>query len=166
MPNKAFITEQFINWSLSDTITRIVMTIPAPSDANSELVTDTILRAAKRSTMILDNPAPEVYLVDLQQGIQIFELRVYAAEMGHRLPARHEIHQNILVSFAEQGITCHSHHSKGWMSVILSATNNLSGRNPVKSGIVSIMPLQLNEKDELVMLRIAQLERVGSILFF
>ncbi len=56
-------------------------------------MTDTILRAAKRSTMILDNPAPEVYLVDLQQGIQIFELRVYAAEMGHRLPARHEIHQ-------------------------------------------------------------------------
>lgn len=28
------------------------------------------------------------------------------------------------------------------------------------------MPLQLNEKDELVMLRIAQLERIGSILFF
>ncbi|WP_272513497.1 hypothetical protein [Providencia sp. PROV215] len=28
------------------------------------------------------------------------------------------------------------------------------------------MPLQLDEKDELVILRIAQLERVGSILFF
>ncbi|EMT6575083.1 hypothetical protein [Providencia rettgeri] len=28
------------------------------------------------------------------------------------------------------------------------------------------MPLQLDEKNELVMLRIAQLERVGSILFF
>ncbi|HGN1704699.1 TPA: miniconductance mechanosensitive channel MscM [Providencia rettgeri] len=134
VPNKAFITEQFINWSLSDTITRIVMTIPAPSDANSELVTDTILRAAKRSTMILDNPAAEVYLVDIQQGIQIFELRVYAAEMGHRLPARHEIHQNILVSFAEQGITLPFPPFQARVDVrdnsLQSATNNLSGRNP------------------------------------
>ncbi|RFY49009.1 miniconductance mechanosensitive channel MscM, partial [Salmonella enterica subsp. enterica serovar Enteritidis] len=100
VPNKAFITEQFINWSLSDSITRIVMTIPAPADCNSEQVTNVLLEASKRSTMILDNPAPEVYLVDLQQGIQIFELRVYAAEMGHRMPARHEIHQNILLAFA------------------------------------------------------------------
>lgn len=28
------------------------------------------------------------------------------------------------------------------------------------------MPLKLNDKDELVMLKVAQLERVGSILFF
>ncbi|QCJ71679.1 miniconductance mechanosensitive channel MscM [Providencia heimbachae] len=139
VPNKAFITEQFINWSLSDTVTRIVMTIPAPTDANSELITNTILRAAERSTMILDNPAPEVYLVDLQQGIQIFELRVYAAEMGHRLPARHEIHQNILASFAEQGITLPFPPFQARVDVrdntLQSATNNLSGRNPTrKSG--------------------------------
>ncbi|QAV23324.1 miniconductance mechanosensitive channel MscM [Proteus hauseri] len=104
VPNKAFITEQFINWSLSDSITRIVMTIPAPAECNSEQVTNVLLEAAQRSTLILDNPAAEVYLVDLQQGIQIFELRVYAAEMGHRMPARHEIHQNILAAFAEHGI--------------------------------------------------------------
>ncbi|CAG9431830.1 miniconductance mechanosensitive channel MscM [Providencia alcalifaciens] len=134
VPNKAFITEQFINWSLTDTITRIVMTIPAPADANSEKVTEIILRAAKRSSMILDNPNPEVYLVDLQQGIQIFELRVYAGEMGHRLPARHEIHQHILEAFAEQGITLPFPPFQARVDVrsnsIQSATNNLSGRNP------------------------------------
>ena len=139
VPNKAFITEQFINWSLSDTITRIVMTIPAPADADSQLVTETILRAAERSTMILDTPAPEVYLIDLQQGIQIFELRVFAAEMGHRLPARHEIHQNILASFAERGITLPFPPFQARVDVrdnsLQSATNNLSGRNPSrKSG--------------------------------
>lgn len=139
VPNKAFITEQFINWSLSDTITRIVMTIPAPADADSKLVTSTILNAAERSTMILENPNPEVYLVDLQQGIQIFELRVYAAEMGHRLPARHEIHQNILAAFAEQGIPLPFPPFQARVDVrdnaLQSATNNLSSRNPTrKSG--------------------------------
>lgn len=134
VPNKAFITEQFINWSLSDTITRIVITIPAPPDTNSQLVTSILLAAAERSPMILDNPSPEVYLVDLQQGIQIFELRVFAAEMGHRLPARHEINQNILAAFEEQGITLPFPPFQAHVDIrenyIQSATSNPSGRNP------------------------------------
>ncbi|MFI8414908.1 miniconductance mechanosensitive channel MscM [Serratia sp. NPDC078593] len=104
VPNKAFITEQFINWSLSDSVTRVVMTVPAPAEANSEEVTKILTDAAERCSLVLDNPQPEVYLVDLQQGIQIFELRIYAAEMGHRMPLRHEIHQLILAGYREHGI--------------------------------------------------------------
>ncbi|NIH16143.1 miniconductance mechanosensitive channel MscM [Serratia symbiotica] len=105
VPNKAFITEQLINWSLSDTLTRVVLTLPAPADANSEEVTKILTKAAERCSLVLNNPAPEVYLVDLQQGIQIFELRIYAAEMGNRMPLRHEIHQLILSGYRQNGIT-------------------------------------------------------------
>lgn len=105
VPNKAFITEQFINWSLSDSVTRVVLTVPAPSEANSEEVTEILLNAAHRCSLVLDTPLPEAYLVDLQQGIQIFELRMHAAEMAHRMPLRHEIHQLILAGFREHGIT-------------------------------------------------------------
>ncbi len=59
MPNKAFITEQFINWSLSNSVTRVVLTIPAPADANSEEVTEILLTAARRCSLVIDNPAPE-----------------------------------------------------------------------------------------------------------
>ncbi|WP_279029084.1 miniconductance mechanosensitive channel MscM [Gibbsiella quercinecans] len=104
VPNKAFITEQFVNWSLSDAITRVVLTVPAPAEANSEEVTRILHNAAERCSLVLDNPPPEVYLVDLQQGIQIFELRMYAAEMGHRMPLRHEIHQLILAGYQQHGI--------------------------------------------------------------
>ncbi|WP_151994116.1 miniconductance mechanosensitive channel MscM [Buttiauxella massiliensis] len=104
VPNKAFITEQFINWSLSDSVTRVVLTVPAPSDANSEEVTKVLLQAAERCSLVIDNPAPEAFLVDLQAGIQIFELRIYAAEMNHRMPLRHEIHQLILQGFREHDI--------------------------------------------------------------
>jgi small-conductance mechanosensitive channel len=104
VPNQAFITEQFVNWSLSDAITRVVLTIPAPTEANSEEVTELLTTAANRCSLVLENPPPEVYLVDLQQGLQIFELRIYAAEMGHRMPLRHEIHQLILQGFREHGI--------------------------------------------------------------
>ncbi|WP_414147633.1 miniconductance mechanosensitive channel MscM [Erwinia sp. BNK-24-b] len=104
VPNKAFITEQFINWSLSDSVTRVVLTIPAAAEANSEEVTAVLLTAAQRCQYVLDTPQPEAFLVDLQQGIQLFELRIHAAEMGHRMPLRHELHQLILRGYHEHGL--------------------------------------------------------------
>ncbi|ATA26442.1 miniconductance mechanosensitive channel MscM [Brenneria goodwinii] len=104
VPNKAFITEQFINWSLSDSVTRVVLTIPAPADADSKEVTDLLMDAVSRCSLILDNPAPEAFLVDLQQGVQIFELRIFAAEMGHRMPLRHELHQLILENYRKHNL--------------------------------------------------------------
>ncbi len=104
VPNKAFITEQFINWSLSDSVTRVVLTVPAPVDADTDEVTKILIAAAHRCSLVIDTPAPEAFLVDLQQGIQIFELRIFAAEMGHRMPLRHEMHQLILAGFREHGI--------------------------------------------------------------
>jgi small-conductance mechanosensitive channel len=104
VPNKAFITEQFINWSLSDSVTRIVLTIPAPADADSETVTLLLKQAAQRCPLVLANPQPEAFLVDLQQGIMLFELRVHAAEMGHRMPLRHQLNQLILEGYREHGL--------------------------------------------------------------
>ncbi|WP_345945695.1 miniconductance mechanosensitive channel MscM [Sodalis sp. dw_96] len=104
VPNKAFITEQFINWSLSDSVTRIVLTIPAPADADSETVTLLLKQAAQRCPLVLSNPQPEAFLVDLQQGIMLFELRVHAAEMGHRMPLRHQLNQLILEGYREHGL--------------------------------------------------------------
>ncbi|WP_244590609.1 miniconductance mechanosensitive channel MscM [Xenorhabdus mauleonii] len=140
VPNKAFITEQFINWSLSDTITRIVLTVPVPVDTESAHATDILMSAASSSPLILDNPMPEVYLVDLQQGIQIYELRAYAAEMGHRMPARHEIHQHILQEFRKHDITLPFPPFQARVDIfgqeIRSATTNYTGRSnpPRKPG--------------------------------
>ena len=71
---------------------------------NSELVTEILKQASERCSYVLDTPAPEAFLVDLQQGIQLFELRIYAAEMGHRMPLRHELHQLILHGFEQNDI--------------------------------------------------------------
>ncbi|MGK2960404.1 MAG: miniconductance mechanosensitive channel MscM [Candidatus Malihini olakiniferum] len=104
VPNKAFITEQFINWSLSDSVTRVVLTIPAPANADSQKITEILLNVVKRCILVLENPPPEAFLVDLRQGIQIFELRIFAAEMGHRMPLRHEIHKLILEAYRQNNM--------------------------------------------------------------
>lgn len=104
VPNKAFITEQFVNWSLSDTVTRVVLTVYAPSEINIEQVTHILMQAAHRCPLVLELPAPEAFLVDLQQGLPLFELRMHAAEMSHRMPLRHQVHTLILEGYREHGI--------------------------------------------------------------
>ncbi|MCX8649132.1 miniconductance mechanosensitive channel MscM [Gilliamella sp. B2776] len=104
MPNKAFITEQLVNWSLSDSITRIVLTIPATIDANSDLVIKLLEKACEKCEYVLKDPEPQVYLVDIQEGIQLFEIRVFAAEMGHRMRLRSAIHKLILEAYREHNL--------------------------------------------------------------
>lgn len=104
VPNKAFITEQFINWSLSDTTTRIILIIPAPANINTSKISKILLNSAKKTKIVLEDPNPEVYLVNIEKGIQIFELRIYVAEIRHRMPARHKVHQKILNNFLANNI--------------------------------------------------------------
>lgn len=104
MPNKAFITEQLVNWSLSDSITRIVLTIPATIDANSDLVMDILKRVAKNCQYVLDDPEPQVFLVDIQEGIQLYEIRLFAAEMSFRMPLRSEIQQMIIEEYRQHNL--------------------------------------------------------------
>lgn len=104
MPNKAFITEQLVNWSLSDSITRIALTIPATIDANSQEILAILKQAANDCEYVLDDPEPQIFLVDIQEGIQLFELRVFAAEMSHRMPLRSQIHQLIVQYYHQHNL--------------------------------------------------------------
>ncbi len=105
MPNKAFITEQLVNWSLSDSITRIVLTIPATIDANSDVIIGLLKKAADECSYVLKDPEPQIFLVDIQEGIQLFELRVFAAEMGHRMPLRSEIQKLIIDAYRSHNLS-------------------------------------------------------------
>lgn len=132
MPNKAFVTEQLVNWSLSDAITRIVLTIPATMDANSHLVIDILKRVAKECEYVLDDPEPQVFLVDIQEGIQLYELRVFAQEMMHRMPLRSEIQQLIIEEY-------HKHNLKlpfPPLQTNLEALGRKSGRRTYTVGTV------------------------------
>lgn len=105
VPNHTLIVEQFINWTLSDTIIRLVLQIAAPAHVDPKFIKKLIKKAAKKCTLLLDIPPPEIYLNDLQQGLQTFEIRLYAAEPGHRMPLRHEFHERILFLYRKYHIT-------------------------------------------------------------
>lgn len=95
VPNKAFITGQFINWSLSDSITRVIINIGVEFGSDIDLVTRLLRESAEQSSLTLDNPAPEVFLIEFGNHSLKFEVRCYAAEMSHRLTITHELNTEI-----------------------------------------------------------------------
>jgi len=105
VPNKAFVTEQFINWSLSDPITRVTISISVKYLADSELVTKLLFEAAEECELVLDNPAPEVFFLTLTADSQNFEVRAYAAETAHRLSLTHDLHNRIKTKFIRHNIS-------------------------------------------------------------
>jgi len=104
VPNKAFITEQFINWSLSDSITRVIINVGVEFGSDIELVTKLLRDSAEQISLTLENPGPEVFLIEFGDHSLKFEVRCYAAEMSHRLTITHELNMQISQRFQAHDI--------------------------------------------------------------
>ncbi|WP_429121852.1 miniconductance mechanosensitive channel MscM [Aeromonas allosaccharophila] len=105
VPNKAFITEQFINWSLSDAITRVKLRIRIGLTRDPKLVLRILEESIQASTLVLETPTPEVFLIEFTDSALIYEIRLYVNNMDHRMPITHEVHSLVLEKMQQQGLT-------------------------------------------------------------
>ncbi|WP_349919056.1 miniconductance mechanosensitive channel MscM [Aeromonas veronii] len=104
VPNKAFITEQFINWSLSDAITRVKLRIRIGLTQDPKRVQQLLEQCVQESTLVLDTPTPEVFLIEFTDSALIYEIRLYVNNMDHRMPITHEVHSLILDKLTRLGM--------------------------------------------------------------
>jgi len=104
VPNKAFITEQFINWSLSDAITRVKLKIRIGLTRDPKLVQRILEESIQASSLVLETPTPEVFLIEFTDSALIYEIRLYVNNMDHRMPITHEVHSLVLEKMQQQGL--------------------------------------------------------------
>ncbi len=104
IPNKTFITEQLINWSLSDATTRVVITLGVAYGSDVELAEQLLLQAARDNERVLDDPAPDAYFREFADSTLNIDLRVYVSSMADRVPVTDELNKAINQLFNEQGI--------------------------------------------------------------
>jgi potassium efflux system protein len=105
IPNKTFITQQFVNWSLSDGITRIVIKVGVAYGSDVDLVEKLLREAIRDCYHVLDTPEPSVFFLGFGNSTLDFEVRVFTAELGQRLPVTHRMHQLINAKFNDHGVT-------------------------------------------------------------
>ena len=104
VPNKSFITEQVINWTLSDPITRIVIEVGVSYGSDVQQVHRVMEDTLLKMPLVLDDPAPKVYFVGFGDSSLNFRLNVYSRELADRLPLTHAVHEEILGALRKNGI--------------------------------------------------------------
>jgi potassium efflux system protein len=104
VPNKSFITEQVINWTLSDPITRIVIPVGISYGSDVELAHRVMQETLHSMPLVLDEPPPKVYFVGFGDSSLNFNLYVHSRELSDRLPLTHAVHEEILGALRKNGI--------------------------------------------------------------
>jgi potassium efflux system protein len=104
VPNRTLITDQVINWTLSDPTLRLAIPVSityATEVAKAEAV---LLRVARACEGVLADPPPQAVVVRFGDSSVDLELRVVIPSIEHMVSVRHVLHRAILTEFAAAGI--------------------------------------------------------------
>ncbi len=104
IPNKAFITERVVNWTLSSQVTRVLLKVGVAYGTDPTQAQEIILSAARSVPLVLRDPAPTVFFVGFGESSLDFEVRAFADGMDKRLPLTHQVNIAIARALAEAGI--------------------------------------------------------------
>jgi potassium efflux system protein len=113
VPNKEFITGRTLNWTLSDTINRIVINVGIAYGSDTELARDLLLKAAHDHPAILRDPEPSASFEEFGESSLKLILRCFLPNLTERTRVIHELHTTINRSFAAHGIEIPIVHPEG-----------------------------------------------------
>ena len=104
VPNKSFVTGQVTNWALSNTITRVVISIGVAYGSDLELVRRLLLQAAAEQTNIMKDPEPRALFLSFGASTLDHELRVYVSQVSERTNTIDALNRRVNELFAENNI--------------------------------------------------------------
>lgn len=104
IPNKEFVTGQVINWSLSDSILRIVIPVGIAYGSDTKLANDILLSIAQRHPNVLKEPEPYAIFTAFGDSSLNFELRVYVPDPDLLLETKHDLLMEIDQRFRQANI--------------------------------------------------------------
>ena len=105
VPNKTFVTDQLVNWSLSDTVTRVTIRIGVEFGSDLEKVRELLFQAARENPRVLREPEPQVFFLSFGDSRLEHELRLHVRDLADRNPVIDEINRRLDREFRECGIT-------------------------------------------------------------
>ena len=104
VPNKTFITNQLVNWTLSDAVTRVVIPVNIACDADIELAHKVMLETVQTTPMVLKDPEPCVLFMSFGDSALHFSVYVYVSELSHRLQVTHSLHVRLVKALRDHNI--------------------------------------------------------------
>lgn len=100
VPNKNFITESVVNWTLSSSVTRLIAKVGVAYGTDIVAAREAITGALKSVPTVLENPAPSVFFLGFGDSSLNFEVRAFVDDLSKRLPTLHELNLAINLALA------------------------------------------------------------------
>lgn len=104
VPNKVFVTDQLVNWSLTDTITRVVIQVGIAYESDMDLAHKLMMQAMQENPRVMRDPEPIVLFLGVTPNTFQHELRFYVRELGDRNPSIDEILNRLVLSFRDHKV--------------------------------------------------------------
>ena len=104
VPNKSFVTGQVTNWALSNTVTRLVVSVGVAYGSDLELVRRLLLQAAHEQPSVLKDPEPRVLFLTFGASTLDHELRVHVGQVSERNDTLDALNRRVNELFAENNI--------------------------------------------------------------
>ena len=105
VPNKEFINSQLLNWSLSDNLIRLMITVGIDYGSDIKLATKLMEEAARESKFTIDEPAPFVTFESFDDNSLKLVLRYFIDNIDYRLLSIGDLHEAINEKFNSAGIS-------------------------------------------------------------
>ena len=104
VPNKEFATGRLLNWTLTDTVNRLVIDVGVSYKSDPDRVREILLQCAADHPKVVDSPKPICIFREFGASSLMFSLRIYLASMKGRLDVIHEMHTAVHKALREAGI--------------------------------------------------------------
>lgn len=104
VPNKDFVTSRVLNWTLSNTINRVVISVNVAPDTDTDLARETLLKVAGDNPGVLVDPSPLATFEKINDGTLTFVLRCYLPDMSNRLGTIHELNSEVRKELTAAGV--------------------------------------------------------------
>lgn len=105
VPNSKLISQRVVNWSYGDPRARIAIEIGVAYDSDVDLVTTTLIDAAKNVANVLVDPQPRVQFLKFGDYSLDFRLLVWSNLPRRHVQIRSDINYRITQLFRERSIT-------------------------------------------------------------
>jgi len=105
IPNEALISERVTNWTLSSSVTRLVVNVGIAYGSDTERAQEIMLDAVKNLPKVLSSPSPVVLFMGFGDSSLDFQIRVFLNSFDDRVPMTHVIHTEINKALEAAGIS-------------------------------------------------------------
>jgi potassium efflux system protein len=95
VPNRSFITSEVTNWTRGDTINRLTIRIGVAYGTDVDRVTDLLMKIARDSEFVVQDPAPSVIFAQHGESSLDFELRLLVSAPDKMIVTQNHINKAI-----------------------------------------------------------------------